>query len=359
VWTFAAGLWRACRILAALYVFIGALQLMKTGAGSLELFNQGGFLVRNAGSTLGLGWLGALLTLSGTPPAAAALTLAATGKISEIQGFTMVTGARLGAAFVVLLVASLYAFRSGAGRRLKPVSTAVLALAITAVIYVPGAIIGGFVLVSRPFQHVHIGAPPAFSGIVTYLYSWLEAVTASWQPWALFLVGFGLLVLSFRALDSAMPEINEESFAGSRLSWLRRKWPMFFMGITVVIATLSVSVALTVLVPLVAKGYVKREHLLPYIVGADLGTLVDKLLVAFIAGAGALHPSWPVRIILAEIVGTAFVGLLIMTVLYTPFRRGVWRFQRQVTRSKPRLAAFTTSLFFIPVLIMVVSGFVG
>ena len=72
--------WWLARLLLALYVFVGALQLMKTGAASLSILQGDGFLVENAGSTLGLGWLGALLVLSGSPIAATALTLVAGGE---------------------------------------------------------------------------------------------------------------------------------------------------------------------------------------------------------------------------------------------------------------------------------------
>ena len=89
------------RFALALFLFVGALQLMKTGAASLDVLQNEGFLVKNAGSTLGLGWIGALFVLSGSPVAASALTLVAADSISEIQGFTMLTGSRLGAAFVV------------------------------------------------------------------------------------------------------------------------------------------------------------------------------------------------------------------------------------------------------------------
>src|ERR687893_557023 len=61
----AGGLWWAARFLLALFLFVGALQLMKTGAAGLDVLQNQGFLVRNAGSTLGLGWIGALFVLSG------------------------------------------------------------------------------------------------------------------------------------------------------------------------------------------------------------------------------------------------------------------------------------------------------
>src|SRR5687767_4141643 len=76
-------IWWLLRFLLALFLFIGALQIMKTGAANLSVLNDQGFLVRNAASTFGLGWLGALFVLSGSPVAASALTLVAAGSISE------------------------------------------------------------------------------------------------------------------------------------------------------------------------------------------------------------------------------------------------------------------------------------
>ncbi|MDQ3877079.1 MAG: hypothetical protein M3290_01835 [Actinomycetota bacterium] len=349
--------WRGVRLGAALYVLIAALQVIKTGAGTIDIFNSGGFLVKNAGSTFGLGWIGAMLTLSGSTAAAAALTLRAAGSISEIQGFTMVTGARLGAAFVVLLIAVIYAARGGEGKRLAPVSTAVMALVITAIIYVPGALIGFFVM-RGPMRTVALHAPPSFGNLVNLLYGWMLNRIGTWPPGFLFVGGLLLLLAAFKSVDALVPEVDESRLQGTRLEWLRHKWPMFLLGIVVVIATLSVSVALTVLVPLVAKGYVKREDLIPYIVGADLGTLVDKLLVAFLVGVGpnVSHAASPVRIILSEISGTACIGLIIMLFFYKPFKRFVWRFQRQMVRSRTRLGAFTATLLVVPLLILLISG---
>jgi hypothetical protein len=49
-----SGLWRVARLIVVLYVFVGALQILKTGAAAgLEVLT-GGFLSHNAGSTLGL-----------------------------------------------------------------------------------------------------------------------------------------------------------------------------------------------------------------------------------------------------------------------------------------------------------------
>lgn len=348
--------WSLARLLFALFLFIGALQILKEGAAGLAVFEDGGILVKNAVSTLGLGWLGAMLTLSGSPPVATALTLRAEGHISEIQGFTMATGARMGAAFVVLLVAVIFAARREEGKRLAPVSTAVMTLLITFAMYIPGSILGLFLLRTERFQQISLASPPAFSNLIDVVYgSVLEAV-AAWPAGLLFVGGLVLLVVSFRMIDALVPELDESRFQGSRLTWLRSKWPMFLLGILVTIVTMSVSVALTVLVPLVGKGYVKREDLIPYIIGADIGTLVDKLLIAFLVGAGSLHPASPVRIILAELIGITLVGVAIMAFVYKPFKRGIWRFQRQMVKNKTRLALFTGGLLVIPVAMIALAG---
>lgn len=348
--------WWALRFVGALFLFVGALQVMKTGAAALDVLNNEGFLVRNAGSTFGLGWVGALFVLSGSPVAASALTLVAADSISEIQGFTMMTGSRLGAAFVVLLVAVIYALRGGEGNRMSVVSTAVMALFSTALIYLPGAVIGFGLLRWGPFHGLNLEFPNQFNDLLDVVYGDLLARIEQWPAVVLFLGGLGLLLLAFKLIDTVVPELDDTDIESSRLSWLESKWPMFALGCLVALVTMSVSVALTVLVPLVAKGYVKRENILPYIFGANITTLGDTLLAAFLLNSGAA-----VRIVLAGIIGTTIVSLVLLAFFYPAVKKIVWRFQRTMVRggSKLRLAAFCAVLFATPVTIILVSGAMG
>ena len=354
--------WWTVRFLAALFLFVGSLQLMKTGAAALDFLQPGGFLVRNAGSTLGLGWLGALFVLSGSPIAATSLTLVAAGEgaaagvehFTEVQGYTMLTGSRLGAAFVVLLTAVIYASRAGEGERMAPLSTAVMALCTTVLIYIPSAILGFGLLRWGPFSELSIHFPAQFADLIDLVYGGLLEQVATWSPIIVFLGGLGVLLLSFKLIDSVIPPMDSERFEDSRLTWLRRKWPMFGVGCLVALVTMSVSVALTVLVPLVAKGYVKREDILPYIMGANITTLGDTMLAAF-----ALDSPAAVRIVLAGIISTTIVSLIVLTFFYPQVRRAIWRFQRMMVKSRTRLAVFTACLFLVPITIIGISGAIG
>jgi hypothetical protein len=51
--------------------------------------------------------------------------------------------------------------------------------------------------------------------------------------------------------------------------------------------------------------------------------------------------------------------VLLLAFFYPQLRRGIWSFQRQVVKSKTRLAAFTGALFLTPITVVLVSNFAG
>ena len=352
---------RVAALLAGLLFLVGALQLMKTGAASLDVLQDGSILVENALSTLGLGWLGALLVLSGSPVAATSLALVAAGEgtgaargVTELEGFTMLTGSRLGAAFVVLLVAVVYALRSGEGKRRAPLSTAVLALTATAVVYVPAAFLGTALLSWGPFASLELGFPGQLVDLIDVVYGRaVEEADRSLPPFLVFVAGVGALLLAFKLIDAALPDLDDASVS-SRPDWLRRKWPMFALGCAVALVTMSVSVALTILVPLVAKNVVRREHVLPYIVGANITTLGDTMFVAF-----ALDSPAAVRIVLAEVIAAGTISVLLLAFAYPLLWTALWETQAWVTRTRRRLALFTLAVLLVPVLTIALGALVS
>jgi solute carrier family 34 (sodium-dependent phosphate cotransporter) len=341
-----------------LFLFVGALQLMKTGAAALDVLQPGSILVENAASTLGLGWLGAVVMLSGSPMAATSLTLVAAGEergsgLSEFEGFTMVMGSRLGAAFVVLLVAVLYALRAGEGHRRAPVATAVLALTATAVVYVPATALGGALLSWGPLASLELGFPSAFVDLIDLLYGRLTDLAEDLPAAAVFLAGLAILLLAFKLIDLALPALDDAAVT-RRPAWLRRTWPMFALGAGIGLVTMSVSVSLSLLVPLVAKNVVRREFIVPYIMGANITTLGDTLLAAF-----ALDSPAAVRVLLAALLATTAVSLAVLAFLYRPVWGALWGTQTAVTASRSRLGLFTGAVLLLPLLAIAAAALLG
>src|SRR3954469_10916109 len=155
-------------LIVGLLAFILALQLLKQGA---KVY--GGEIIRilnvsNVANTLGFGWLLAYIFLSGSPVAAIAVSFFAAGTITDIQAFTMITGSRLGASFIVLFVGFLYYLRGH--QRSASISIGVLALLTTAVIYLPALVVGYWLLTSGVFGSLQVSATTPVSSVIDAIY---------------------------------------------------------------------------------------------------------------------------------------------------------------------------------------------
>ncbi len=160
---------RLLAFVAGFGLFVTSLGLMKHGAAALIPTLDGSVFTDHAWSTLGLGWLGACIVLSGSPVAASSLTLLDGGAIDRSQSFTMLTGSRLGASFVVLVVGFIYAIRKTSGRR-APLSIGVLSLFMTLVAYLPGAVISWFLLTDGHLDGVRLAASPQLISVTDTLF---------------------------------------------------------------------------------------------------------------------------------------------------------------------------------------------
>jgi hypothetical protein len=327
---------------AALFLFILSIQLMKEGAQAIAPRLQGTFPVDNMVSTLGLGWLGAYVVLSGSPVAAAALALENAGATNDLQTFTMLTGSRLGASFIVLLVGFLYAMRSR--NRRDSLGMGVLALSMTAVVYVPAMFLGYATYKAGLFDGITWHASTELTNFIDLVWGPLVNLAGRLLPGPLlFPVGLAIILASFKLLDQVLPELDGERHAESRLNWIRRPWPMFALGCLAALLTLSVSVALTALVPLASKGYLSRREALPYIAGANATTLADTLVAAMILG----DPTG-VQVVLAQAVAVLVITLALLAVAYRPLQRAVIGLDDWIVATTPRLVVFVGALFLFP-----------
>ncbi|MDX6593901.1 MAG: hypothetical protein QOJ13_3097 [Gaiellales bacterium] len=327
----------------ALWIFVCALAVMKTGARELAPTLEGSVFTDTAVSTLGFGWLSAMLVMSGSPIAASALTLLDGDALTTPQAFTMLTGSRLGAAFVVLTVAVIYAFRGGVNGRKAPLSIGIFSLVLTAIVYVPALAIGLPLLTSDAVAHVTPATPVTMVDFIERITDPVLNATTSIVPGSmLFLAGLAMLLLALKLFDRIVPETSSVGL-DEHGDWRSRKWIMFGLGSLVALITMSVAVALTVLVPLVAKGYLRRRQALPYIMGANIMTLGDTLMAALLIG----NPDAP-KVVVAELLGVSAITLLLLAFAYQPLTEATVRLTDWMLVSKVRLGGFVAALFCVP-----------
>jgi sodium-dependent phosphate cotransporter len=342
--------------LPAMYLFILAVQIMKTGAAAIGPDIQGQFPFANGISTLGFGWLGAYFVLSGSPVAATAISLFGAGTLTKLQTFTMLSGSRLGASFIVLLTGFIYAARNRQDpNRGEPIGMGIQAMTMTALVYLPGMIIGYGIIRSGLLNGLNLHASGKLEAAMSVVWGPVVDAIEGVVPEALmFFVGLLVILVSFKVLDHVLPQVSSDTTAAKRASWMRRPWTMFALGCVVATLTLSVSVALTVLVPLAVKGYVRRDDALPYIMGANITTLADTLVVAMLQ-----RDPVAAQIVLAEAIGVTIVSIAILALWYQPVKRGVIRLDDYFVGSTRRLAIFVGILFVLPVSFLLSGLWIG
>jgi hypothetical protein len=254
----------------------------------------------------------------------------------------MLTGSRLGASFVVLVVGVVYAMRRSAGRK-APLSIGVYSLTITVVAYLPGAALGWWLLTAGHLDGIDLAVSPGVVSVTDTLFGWLPDLLVDVLPgWTLFPIGVAVLLGAFACIDRVLPALDSERIE-QRAGRLANPWVMFGLGCLVAFLTLSVSVALTLLVPLVANGYVKREDTIPYIAGANITTLADTLVAAVLLGNADA-----VRVVLAEVAGVSIVTVALLALAYPLLRRGAIAWAHLVLDRRSHLAAFVGVLLAVP-----------
>lgn len=335
--------------IVAIFFFVLALELLKRGAGPLGPFLKDTLGIKNATNTLGFGWLVAYGVLSGSPVAAIALSFFDQRVITDVQTFSMITGSRLGASFIVLFVGFLYYLRGH--KRGASIAIGVLCLVVTASIYLPAMAIGYWLLSGGWLDRISINSGSQLTSVLDVIYDPILAFVNTWfgsLPWLIFLLGIGVLLFSFSLLDRALPEMNAERSAFQRIGRLvYRPMAMFVLGMAVTSVTLSVSVSLSILVPLSAKGFIRRENMLPYIMGANITTFIDTLFAALVMSGPAAF-----TIVLVEMVSVAIVSLIVLLTFYRLYERAVIWILNLVMLDNRTLGMFVAVMLVTPVVLL-------
>lgn len=332
----------------SLFLFILAITLMKEGARDLAPLVRDGFAVSNAANSLGFGWLFAYVIMSGSPVAAAALTFFDAGVIDELGTFAMITGSRLGASFIVLFIGFIYVLR---GRdRATSLSMGVLSLTVTGTTYLVGLIIGFFILQSGVLDPFQLRSGTLLNSVVDLIFDPIANFLLLFLPrWSLFLVGLGIIITSFNLFDRCLPQMSvKESQVGRVSRLIYKPWVMFALGAGLTMISMSVSVSLSILVPLSARGFIRRENVIPYIMGANITTFVDTLLASVL-----LNNPDAFTVVFVEMLSITIVSLIILAFLYQPYERVILKSVSWVTSRRRNLAFFMAAIFIIPIILMV------
>ncbi len=188
------------------------------------------------------------------------------------------------------------------------------------------------------------------SALETLLAPIVGPLSALLPGWAVMLAGLVVLWLSFHLLDRALPELNLENSRFGRVAHLvYRPLAMFLFGAALTFLTLSVSLSLSLLVPLSTRGYIRREDAIPYIMGANITTFVDTLLATVVLGSSEAF-----TVVLISMVSVTLISLGVMLLAFTPYERAVLSLVKWTTATNHNPDVFMSIILLIPLSLMVI-----
>lgn len=333
----------------SLFLFILAITLMKEGARDLAPLVRSRFAVTNPANSLGFGWLFAYVIMSGSPVAAAALTFFQAGVLDKLGAFTMITGSRLGASFIVLFIGFIYVLRGRS--RSNSLSMGLLSLSVTGTTYLAALLIGWGILRTGVLDHVQIQSGLLLTSFTELIFDPVAAFLTGFLPnWTLFLIGLGVIMVSFNLFDRCLPQMTlKESQLGRMSRLVYRPWVMFLLGGAITLVSMSVSVSLSVLIPLSHRGFVRRENVIPYIMGANITTFIDTLLAAVL-----LNNPQAFTVVLVEMISITIVSILLLLTVFRRYERAMLNFVGWVTADNRHLALFMVVILVVPFILMLV-----
>lgn len=337
--------------LTAIAAFLFAVQLLGAATTAVEPLVReflAAVLVGDA-SALGLGWVTTYLLTNGSVVAVLAVSLFEADLVDPGQLYLLVAGSRLGAAAIVVLVGALDYFQKRRFSFEQSTSLGLLTFVVTHTVYLPATVLGYLTL--GPAQSLLGG----FSGDLVpevRLLAVFDPVT-EWVlgligPGPSFLVAVAVLFGALRALDRLLARVDTETFRQYVFRHFERPWVSFAVGLVVTSLTTSVAFSLGVVVPLYNREFVTREEILPYVLGANVGTLVDTVLVAVV-----LQTSVGTATVLWLVVVSTLVTVVAM-LGYRHYATAVSGFQGLILGDRRYLFAFLAALVAVPLALVAV-----
>ena len=112
---------------------------------------------------------------------------------------------------------------------------------------------------------------------------------------------------------------------------------------------MSVSVSVSLLVPLSTRGYIRRENAIPYIMGANITTFIDTLVASLFMNNPA-----SLTIVLVEMLSVSSVSLLIMGLMYRPYERQILTLANRITATRRGFSLFMILMVGVPIMLLLV-----
>ena len=179
--------------------------------------------------------------------------------------------------------------------------------------------------------------------------------------WVIMPVGVILLYLSIHSIGKVLRGMIVERVEGVFQRFVfGSPARSFLIGMVLTVLVQSSSLTTSLVVPLAAAGLVGVAQLLPFMMGANMGTTVTALLAALlVAAGGAVVGSAALPVAFAHLLFNVF-GIALFTIVHPLRALSVWLSEglgKLVERNRALAPGYIVLIFFlIPLLVLLVAN---
>jgi sodium-dependent phosphate cotransporter len=301
-------------------------------------------------SALGAGWFLAYIVLNGATSGAIGIAFLQSGLIDAVNAFMFISGSRLGATFIVVFI-GLLEYMQGKNSDIRDsCSIGLLQFLTTYIVYIPAIILGYLMLENLDMSFLEVQAPAAFNyGLDMIFGPFTSLLSSNLPPSLLFLSSIGILIGSLRLFDRSFKDLSEDRFRSKYLRFqLSNKWDSFAVGAAITLVSTSVALSVGIIVPLYNRGYFRRKEIIPYLMGANLTTMISNIMAAAV-----IESAVAMKMTLALTI-SVFIATIAVLTFYDQVYALIQKAFNAVMLRDRYLIAFTGALFLVPLLLIII-----
>jgi len=121
----------------------------------------------------------------------------------------------------------------------------------------------------------------------------------------------------------------------------------FISGFLITALTMSLSISVTILLPLYIRKYIDRKLLIAYILWANISTLFDTLFLGIMTKS-----TTGVEVILAFIIAVS-ISVIIYLLIFKRYYKSIGHITDQILKNKYRFFIFTLIIMLVPILFLI------
>ena len=345
----------------SIYFFVSAIILIKSSAKimGVALAETIVLLIRDTTSAVFSGWVITALLHSSGAFDSIIVAFTSSGVMPLNLAVAAIIGAEIGTTVTPLLISVLERMKgnreSEAGFNVA-LSHVLYNLVTLAIFYPLELFFGLFTNVATQGTNIFVKIPwlSVVPDILDVITPWVDPLLELIPPWAGIVMGAVLLIVALGAVEKYMTAIFSmpRSWNLIRSTFMRPR-RAFIAGLLFTMLVPSTTVMVSLLVPLATSGVIRAEYyILPYILGANIGTVFDVMFAALATGDPVSLGVWLVHL------SINVVGALIFMPLLKPFAALTRKVAHFVSAS-PRVMLLLTALFHIIPAAIILSYYVS